>query len=130
MVCAVQLAVAQRLRVHVLGGARHGAARAGLRQPHAAHAVVVAVGAAATERGGIGIAATAPHSASALAVLALPCALHPGELVGVMVAAVPLAAAQRPLLFAATDMVDAIDRQEDVGAFKQAARSLGYLAAP
>ena len=71
------------------------AARAGLRQPHAAHAVVVAVGAAATERGGIGIAATAPHSASALAVLALPCALHPGELVGVMVAAVPLAAAQR-----------------------------------
>ena len=55
--CTELFAISQRLSVRVLGRARHCAARATSRQPGAAHAVVVAEGAAAAQRRSVSVEA-------------------------------------------------------------------------
>ena len=54
--CEVRRVLSQRRSMCMLGRARHGAARATPRQPGAAHAVVVAVGAAAAQRRSVSVA--------------------------------------------------------------------------
>jgi len=95
MVRAKALAPTQRLGVRVLGRAGDRAAHTRLRLSSTAHTVVVAEGAAAAQRRGVGVERAAPHAALALAVLLDARAANACVLIGVVVCAEAPAAAQR-----------------------------------
>ena len=95
MMRTVQLALAQRVGVSMVGRARHRAARARPRLAGAPHAMVVAIRAATAQRRGVSIQRAAEHAALPLAVLLHGSAAHARVLVGMVVHAEALAATQR-----------------------------------
>ena len=95
MMRTVQLALAQRVGVSMVGRARHRAARARPRLASAPHTVMVAIRAAAAQWRGVGIQRAAKHAALPLAVLLHGSAAHARVLVGMVVRAEARAATQR-----------------------------------